>query len=114
MATLAARPAHLADSPHTPGTLDKLLVPFSGQVQPETSRVFADVDQRVPSPMSILKAYQYIPFFTHQGPSPARSSPSDAAARMLSSAFVSHHVFGPPKKSWGIEMVRKRSGEGRR
>lgn len=68
MATLDVKPAHLADNPHTPGTLDKLLEPFSRKHQPETSRVTAHVDQRVPSPMSILKAYQYIPFFTHQGP----------------------------------------------
>lgn len=26
-------------------------------------------------------------------------------ATALTSAFVSHHVFGPPKKSWGIELT---------
>jgi acetyl esterase/lipase len=26
-------------------------------------------------------------------------------ATSLASAFVSHHVFGPPKKSWGIELT---------
>lgn len=27
------------------------------------------------------------------------------SATSLASAFVSHHVFGPPKKSWGIELT---------
>ncbi|KAA1095837.1 hypothetical protein PGTUg99_033467 [Puccinia graminis f. sp. tritici] len=61
---------------------------------PGTSRIGIDLAQRSASPQisSVRNAWQYLPFLTKQ-------------ATNIASSFVSHHLKGPPKKSWGIEMT---------
>ncbi|KNZ49980.1 uncharacterized protein VP01_465g3 [Puccinia sorghi] len=60
---------------------------------PGTNRIGIDLIQRPASPrMSVRNAWQYLPFLTKQ-------------ATNIASSFVSHHLNGPPKKSWGIEMT---------
>ncbi|POW15440.1 hypothetical protein PSHT_07072 [Puccinia striiformis] len=59
------------------------------RLTPANSRVAAEPTQRSASPMmAVRNAWQYLPFLTKQA-----------------SSFVSHHLNGPPKKSWGIEMT---------
>lgn len=79
----------------TVNSLHSLLEPFNranGAI-PETSRAAADVaEQKTANQIGLLESWKYLPFLAHQ-------------ATSLASAFVSHHVFGPPKKSWGIELT---------
>ncbi|OAV98226.1 hypothetical protein PTTG_00290 [Puccinia triticina 1-1 BBBD Race 1] len=60
---------------------------------PGTNRIGIDLGQRPASPqISVRNAWQYLPFLTKQ-------------ATNIASSFVFHHLKGPPKKSWGIEMT---------
>ncbi|CAH7687214.1 acetyl-hydrolase [Phakopsora pachyrhizi] len=59
---------------------------------PHKSRIGVDVGQRVDPKITVRNAWQYVPFLTKQ-------------AGNIASLFFSHHLYGPPKKSWGIEMT---------
>ncbi|KAG0150359.1 hypothetical protein CROQUDRAFT_652542 [Cronartium quercuum f. sp. fusiforme G11] len=59
---------------------------------PGTSRVGVGIGQRVDPQITVRTAWRYVPFLTKQ-------------ARNIATSFVSHHLYGPPKKSWGIEMT---------
>ncbi|PLW50168.1 hypothetical protein PCASD_01867 [Puccinia coronata f. sp. avenae] len=60
---------------------------------PGTNRIGIDLGQRPASPqIGVRNAWQYLPFLTKQ-------------ATNIASSFLSHHLNGPPKKSWGIEMT---------
>ncbi|KAK9900548.1 hypothetical protein P389DRAFT_165995 [Cystobasidium minutum MCA 4210] len=91
--------------PPSTSTLSALLEPFNpapnssnrdtdGRIKiPSTARAGADIaEQKTASGVGLLESWKYLPFLAHQ-------------ATKLASAFVSHHVFGPPKKSWGIELT---------
>ena len=118
----------------TVNSLHSLLEPFNranGAI-PETSRAAADVaEQKTANQIGLLESWKYLPFLAHQGertsgckrarrtrhgtdcPAPnlahvrpdAHRNAVHLTATSLASAFVSHHVFGPPKKSWGIELT---------
>ncbi|KAI7952507.1 hypothetical protein MJO29_008138 [Puccinia striiformis f. sp. tritici] len=63
------------------------------RLTPANNRVATEPTQRSASPMmAVRNAWQYLPFLTKQ-------------ATNIASSFVSHHLNGPPKKSWGIEMT---------
>ncbi|GAA96862.1 uncharacterized protein L969DRAFT_17759 [Mixia osmundae IAM 14324] len=82
-----------AAAPTSPATLNNLLEPFTNKTEvPEGSRVLKDVPQQPEKPLGILESWKYLPFLAHQ-------------ASSIATAFASHHIFGPPKKSWGIEMT---------
>lgn len=59
---------------------------------PSSSRVDPSIVQRVDPEITVRTAWQLLPFLTKQ-------------ATDIASNFVSHHLYGPPKKSWGIEMT---------
>ncbi|KPV76516.1 uncharacterized protein RHOBADRAFT_25583 [Rhodotorula graminis WP1] len=67
-----------------------LLEPFNagGGALPEKART--DVRQKLARPNAHL--WEYVPFFAKQGTS-------------LTKAFVQHHIYGPPKPSWGVELT---------
>ncbi|GAA5965237.1 hypothetical protein JCM8115_005408 [Rhodotorula mucilaginosa] len=69
-----------------------LLEPFkagSGRL-PEKARTDPSIRQRLEAPVAHL--WEYVPFFAKQGTS-------------LTRAFIQHHVYGPPKPSWGVELT---------
>ncbi|BGP38443.1 hypothetical protein JCM10450v2_002388 [Rhodotorula kratochvilovae] len=69
-----------------------LLEPFTagGRTLPEKARTDPSVRQKLVPPTAHL--WQYVPFLAKQGTS-------------LTKAFVQHHLFGPPKPSWGVELT---------
>ncbi|PWN44207.1 Pkinase-domain-containing protein [Ceraceosorus guamensis] len=72
-------------------TLDTLLDQYKSAQLPSSARVDPTAEMQEKPEMTISKVWQYIPFFINQGIS-------------ITSAIASHAVYGPPKKSWGIEM----------
>ncbi|KAK4704945.1 epsilon-lactone hydrolase, partial [Phenoliferia sp. Uapishka_3] len=76
----------------TLAALSALLEPFKGTERPVTARTDPGIAQKPKEPMTITKLYQYFPFFLSQGTS-------------LTKAFWQHHLFGPPKPSWGVELT---------
>ncbi|GAA5833998.1 hypothetical protein JCM11251_003588 [Rhodosporidiobolus azoricus] len=70
-----------------------LLKPFEGGgVLPEKARTNPQVKMAAPTPMTLLGLWQYLPFVAKQSTS-------------LTKAFVQHHLYGPPKPSWGVELT---------
>ncbi|GAA5924153.1 hypothetical protein JCM10213_004505 [Rhodosporidiobolus nylandii] len=70
-----------------------LLEPFkAGGTLPEKARTDPTVRMREAEAMTFTKLWQYLPFFARQSTS-------------LTKAFVQHHLFGPPKPSWGVELT---------
>ncbi|GJN87239.1 hypothetical protein Rhopal_000184-T1 [Rhodotorula paludigena] len=69
-----------------------LLEPFTsgGGALPEKARTDPRVRQRLAQPT--VQLWQYLPFFARQGTS-------------LTRAFFQHHLYGPPKPSWGVELT---------
>ena len=74
--------------------LKELLAQFSGHASepPVSSRVDKTIAQVSVKPLGLLESWKYLPFVVGQASSAA-------------SAFVSHHVYGAAKPSWGIEMT---------
>ncbi|GAA6061736.1 hypothetical protein JCM10212_000469 [Sporobolomyces blumeae] len=79
-------------------TLDQvttLLEPFKAAgTLPEKARTDPSVpirDVRDPG-LSLARLWEYVPFFVSNGTS-------------LTKAFIQHHVYGPPKPSWGVELT---------
>lgn len=68
--------------------LDGLLQQFSKGEQPASSRVDHSVKQQEKKPVTLLESWKYLYFVGSQASSAA-------------GAFVSHHVYGPQKASWG-------------
>ncbi|SCV74155.1 BQ2448_6587 [Microbotryum intermedium] len=70
-----------------------LLEPFSkGHELPPQARTDPHIPQREEKPMTLSKLWQYLPFLAVQGTS-------------LTKAFINHHLYGPPKPSWGVELT---------
>ncbi|GAA5983085.1 hypothetical protein JCM11641_004907 [Rhodosporidiobolus odoratus] len=73
-------------------TWNALLEPFKESVLPQGARTDPKVKQKLEQPLSLLRAWEYLPFFAKQSTS-------------LTKAFVNHHLYGPPKPSWGVELT---------
>lgn len=71
--------------------LNKLLEQFGESKLPADSRVDPKAEMRPQESLTMLKALRAIPGLVHQGFS-------------IGSAIASHVIYGPPKKSWGVEM----------
>lgn len=71
--------------------LTTMLDQYRGQNIPQSARTDTTVAQKEREPMTISKAWQYLPMLLSQGIT-------------IGSAVASHAIYGPPKKSWGIEM----------
>ncbi|GAA6000318.1 hypothetical protein JCM10207_007958 [Rhodosporidiobolus poonsookiae] len=69
-----------------------MLAPFAGGALPEKARTNPQVRQRLEQPMTLARMWEYLPFVAKQSTS-------------LTKAFVQHHLFGPPKPSWGVELT---------
>lgn len=72
-------------------TLDALLDQYRSTSMPATARTNPAVQPTPPSTMTLAKAWRYVPFLVNSGIS-------------IGSAIASHAFYGPPKRSWGIEM----------
>lgn len=72
-------------------TLDTLLDQYRSNVLPSTARTDPTTPMSQPEGMSLGKAWRYVPLLVNTGIS-------------IGSAIASHAFYGPPKKSWGIEM----------
>jgi serine/threonine protein kinase/acetyl esterase/lipase len=72
-------------------TLDALLDQYKSSQMPSTARTNPNAEMIVPGGMSLARAWKYGHFLVNQGYS-------------LGSAIASHAIYGPAKKSWGIEM----------
>lgn len=73
--------------------LKSLLEQYSSPSEaPTTARVDHSIPQVSTKPLGLLQSWKYLPFVVGQA--------SSAAA-----AFAKHHVYGPAKPSWGIEMT---------
>lgn len=70
-------------------TLSSLLDQYRGEAVPQGARTDAAAQ---PIDRPALKPWQYVPFLINQGYN-------------IGSAVASHALYGPPKKSWGIEMT---------
>ncbi|MCO5577657.1 hypothetical protein L7F22_031488 [Adiantum nelumboides] len=73
-------------------TLDALLDQYKSSQMPSSARLDPSAATLQPEGMSLAKAWRYVPFLVHQGIS-------------IGSAIASHAIYGPPKKSWGLEMT---------
>ncbi|KAM0755002.1 hypothetical protein T439DRAFT_322062 [Meredithblackwellia eburnea MCA 4105] len=73
-------------------SLNALLEPFKGSELPAKARTDPRIAQKPRETMTISKLYQYLPFLANQGTS-------------LTKAFWAHHIYGPPKPSWGVELT---------
>ncbi|CAO1630041.1 unnamed protein product [Jaminaea pallidilutea] len=71
--------------------LTSMLDQYRGQNVPQSARTDVTAEPVERQPMTIAKAWQYLPFLVSQGIT-------------IGSAVASHAIYGPPKKSWGIEM----------
>ncbi|KAJ8295819.1 Acetyl-hydrolase [Rhodotorula toruloides] len=67
-----------------------LLEPFKGGQLPEKARTDPSIRQKLVTTAPAL--WEYLPFLAKQGTS-------------LTKAFVQHHLYGPPKPSWGVELT---------
>ncbi|GAA5952935.1 hypothetical protein JCM21900_001522 [Sporobolomyces salmonicolor] len=73
-------------------TWSALLEPFKAGQLPEKARTDPSVRMKGEQPMTLARLWEYVPFFARQGTS-------------LTKAFVQHHLYGPPKPSWGVELT---------
>ncbi|GAA5915425.1 alpha/beta hydrolase [Sporobolomyces salmoneus] len=72
-----------------------LLEPFKATGKlPEKARTDPSVQMRDLSDqgLSLSRLFEFVPFFVSNGTS-------------LTKAFVQHHLYGPPKPSWGVELT---------
>jgi serine/threonine protein kinase/acetyl esterase/lipase len=72
-------------------TLDALLDTYKSAQLPSTARTDPTVETIQPEGMTLAKAWKFVPFLVNQGIS-------------IGSAIASHAIYGPAKRSWGIEM----------
>lgn len=72
-------------------SLTSMLDQYRGQNIPESARTNIAASPKEREPMTIARVWQYVPFLVNQGIT-------------IGSAVASHAIYGPPKKSWGIEM----------
>ncbi|PWY98691.1 Pkinase-domain-containing protein [Testicularia cyperi] len=99
----APPPTATANQPRRPGrsvnrkdnesskTLTTLLDQYKKAEVPSSARLDPAIKTRQPTKITFANAWRYVPFLVQQGVS-------------IGSAVASHAIYGPPKKSWGIEM----------
>ncbi|KAN0062324.1 hypothetical protein ACQY0O_005206 [Thecaphora frezii] len=73
-------------------TLNTLLNQYKTAEVPRSARLDPAVKVREPAKMTLANAWRYVPLLVNQGIS-------------IGSALASHAIYGPPKKSWGVEMT---------
>ncbi|WFD19726.1 hypothetical protein MCAP1_001962 [Malassezia caprae] len=78
-------------SANTVQILNKLLEQYRTAKLPAYSRVDPEAELRPQENLTLSKALKAVPALFNQGLS-------------IGSAIVSHVIYGPPKKSWGVEM----------
>ncbi|KDN52592.1 Pkinase-domain-containing protein [Tilletiaria anomala UBC 951] len=78
-------------STSTKAALNTLLEPYKKGNLPSSARLDPTVPTRQPTKITLSNAWRYLPFIVHQGVS-------------IGSALASHAFYGPPKKSWGVEL----------
>jgi len=78
-------------SANTIQILNKLLEQYRTAKLPADSRVDPEAELRPQEHLTLSKALKAVPALFNQGLS-------------IGSAIVSHVIYGPPKKSWGMEM----------
>ncbi|KAI5481084.1 esterase / lipase [Pseudohyphozyma bogoriensis] len=72
--------------------LAALLEPFKSSKLPPKARTDPAIPQKENEPMTIINLWRYLPFLGSTG-------------TLLTKAFFTHHVYGPPKPSWGVELT---------
>ncbi|UZJ57511.1 hypothetical protein CBS101457_006831 [Exobasidium rhododendri] len=72
-------------------TLDALLDQYKSTQIPSSARTNPSAETIQPEGMTFANAWKYVPFLVNQGIS-------------IGSAIASHAIYGPAKKSWGLEM----------
>ncbi|KAK4053444.1 hypothetical protein OIV83_001610 [Microbotryomycetes sp. JL201] len=95
------RPEELASAPDPNTSASKdgstknwaaLLEPFNQSQLPTKARTEPHVKQKESEPIKLGDLWQYPAFLAVQGAS-------------LVKAFANHHIYGPPKPSWGVELT---------
>lgn len=91
-------------------TLTRMLEPYKNGTLPLKARTDPTIPQKETPVMTLAKAWQYIPFLAFQGQFSLPTLDLVRAdlrlqGRSLTNAFVKHHLWGPPKPSWGIELT---------
>ncbi|KAM0788475.1 hypothetical protein ACM66B_001608 [Microbotryomycetes sp. NB124-2] len=79
-------------SPASPKNWAALLEPFNQSQLPTKARTEPHVKQKESEPIKLGDLWQYPAFLAVQGAS-------------LLKAFANHHIYGPPKPSWGVELT---------
>ncbi|PWN34652.1 Pkinase-domain-containing protein [Meira miltonrushii] len=82
---------HRSGSTKSSKTLDALLDQYKGSALPTTARSDPTAQPVKPEGMTLSKVWRYVPFLVN-------------TTYSIGSALASHAIYGPPKKSWGIEM----------
>ncbi|PKI85103.1 hypothetical protein MVES_000778 [Malassezia vespertilionis] len=77
--------------PGSEDVLNGLLERFRIAQRPAESRVDPSVETKPPQSLTLTKALRLVPTILNQGLS-------------IGSVIASHAIYGPPKKSWGVEM----------
>ncbi|GAK67628.1 putative lipase/esterase from carbohydrate esterase family CE10 [Moesziomyces antarcticus] len=85
----ASRSTNRKDTESTK-TLNSLLDQYKKTDVPASARLNPAIKVREPTKLSFTNAWRYLPFLVSQGVS-------------IGTAVASHAIYGPPKKSWGIE-----------
>ncbi|GAA6021002.1 hypothetical protein JCM11491_005960 [Sporobolomyces phaffii] len=91
----ATDPRHAESSTKTLEQVTTLLEPFSAAGKlPDKARTDPSVQIKDlgDQGLSLARLWEYVPFFVSNGTS-------------LTKAFVQHHLYGPPKPSWGVELT---------
>ncbi|KAL9935467.1 hypothetical protein V8E36_005815 [Tilletia maclaganii] len=74
-------------------TLTNILGHYSSTARPSTARINPNAAPSTsPIAMTVGNLWRYIPLIT-------------SSALSIGSAIASHAIYGPPKKSWGVEMT---------
>lgn len=87
----SAQPQQVSQSSDTIQVLNKLLEQYRTAKLPAYSRVDPKAELQPKEEMTFGKAIRSVPAILNRGYS-------------FGSALISHLVYGPPKKSWGVEM----------
>lgn len=87
----SAQPQQVSQSSDTIQVLNKLLEQYRTAKLPAYSRVDPKAELQPKEAMTFGKAIRSVPAILNRGYS-------------FGSALISHLVYGPPKKSWGVEM----------
>jgi serine/threonine protein kinase/acetyl esterase/lipase len=82
---------HRSGSTKSSKTLDALLDQYKTSALPTTARSDPTAQPVKPEGMTLSKVWRYVPFLVN-------------TTYSIGSALASHAIYGPPKKSWGIEM----------